>query len=115
MKTRKKQHNKKKHNHHNHHNHNDVSHCMKKQNKTKTIKLGCSPNVNHGKDYTCYNSSSLIKLRDLWNGRHPDLLIESNDDIEIWKSLKPQKTPKNIIVKNATLLAAIKKIIVNIY
>ena len=81
MKTRKKQHNKNKH-------HKHVAPCMKKQSKTKTIKLGCSPNVNNDKHYTCYNSDSLIKLRDLWNGRHPDLLIESNDDIEIWKSLK---------------------------
>lgn len=85
MKTRKKQHNKKKHNHRND---NHVAPCMRKQSKTKTIKLGCSPNVNHDKDYTCYKSNSLIKLRDLWNGRHPDLLIESNDDREIWKSLK---------------------------
>ena len=87
MKTRKKQHNKKKHNYRNH-NHNHVAPCMKKQSKTKTIKLGCSPNVTHDKDFTCYNSNSLIKLRDLWNGRHPDLLIESKDDREIWKSLK---------------------------
>jgi len=81
MKTRKKQHNKNKH-------HKHVAPCMKKQTKSKTIKLGCSPNVNHDKDFTCYNSDSLIKLRDLWNGRHPDLLIESKDDREIWKSLK---------------------------
>jgi hypothetical protein len=81
MKTRKKQHNKNKH-------HKHVAPCMKKQTKSKTIKLGCSPNVTHDKDFTCYNSNSLIKLRDLWNGRHPDLLIESKDDREIWKSLK---------------------------
>ena len=64
--------------------------CIKKLNKSKKklIKLGCSPNVSHNKEYTCYSKSSLIKLKNLWNERHPDLLIESNDDREIWKSLK---------------------------
>ena len=64
------------------------AHYIKKQSKTKKNNLGCSPTIMHDKDFTCYNSDSLIKLRDLWNARHPDLLIETNDDIEIWKSLK---------------------------
>ena len=89
MKTRK--------NHKNNNNKINNTHkppCIKKLNKSKKklIKLGCSPNVTHNKEYTCYSKSSLIKLKNLWNERHPDLLIESNDDREIWKSLKDYMT-----------------------
>ena len=60
-----------------------------KQNKSnKTIKLGCSPNINHNKIYTCYTDNNLKKLRDLWNERHPDLLIETDNDKDIWLTLK---------------------------
>jgi hypothetical protein len=52
-------------------------------------KLNCSPTTN-GKvnDYTCYSDSSLMKLRNYWNKRHPDHLITSNNSKEIWTSLK---------------------------
>lgn len=56
-------------------------------NKTKKLKkVNCSPNSNK-KDYTCYSDESLIKLRNLWNSRHPDKQIESNQSKEIWKQL----------------------------
>ena len=32
-------------------------------------KSNCSPS-NDKNDFTCYTTSSLIKLRDLWNARH---------------------------------------------
>ena len=60
----------------------------KKPTKTKKgIKsLNCSPNSKH--NYTCYSSHSLIKIRDLWNKRHPDLKIKTNNSREIWENLR---------------------------
>lgn len=55
--------------------------------KTKKIKsLNCSPGKSH--DFTCYSSKSLNKIRDLWNKRHPDAKISSNNSREIWNTLK---------------------------
>jgi len=39
-------------------------------------------------DYTCYDSEALSKLKTLWNARHPDVKINTNDDKEIWEALK---------------------------
>ena len=47
----------------------------------------CSPGTRKNKQ-TCYSHSSLLKLRDYWNARHPDVKITSNKSNEIWKSLK---------------------------
>jgi hypothetical protein len=46
----------------------------------------CSPLKS--KDFTCYSSESLHKLKELWNKRHRDLKITAKDDREIWKKLK---------------------------
>ena len=61
--------------------------CINKLNKTKK-NLGCSPNVNNNKNYTCYNNKSLIYLKNLWNTRHPDLFINTNNNKLIWNYLK---------------------------
>jgi hypothetical protein len=37
------------------------------------------PDVNQTKDFTCYSSKSLGKLKTLWNKRHPDQKIEDTD------------------------------------
>lgn len=64
---------------------------------TKFKYLNCAPksgsrNVigfgNINKDYTCYSSSSLEYMKEYWNKRHPDLLINTNNPKEIWKLLK---------------------------
>ena len=60
----------------------------KKHNKTlKNIRLkkvNCSPkDKNEMNDFTCYTDKSLYKLRDLWNARHEDVKIKSNDPKEI--------------------------------
>jgi len=34
-------------------------------------------------DFSCYTDKSLFKLRDLWNARHPDEIISSNDPKDI--------------------------------
>jgi hypothetical protein len=62
------------------------------------IKLKCSPsslleknknkNKNKMNDFTCYNDENLMKLRELWNSRHPDAKIDSTASYEIWKSMK---------------------------
>ena len=46
----------------------------------------CSPLKE--KTYTCYTSESLHRLKKLWNTRHPDVLINTKHDKEIWKALK---------------------------
>ena len=51
-------------------------------------KLRCSPKEK-GKinNFSCYTDESLYKLRDIWNARHPDALINSNDPREIHNTL----------------------------
>ena len=44
--------------------------------------------------YTCYDKTTLIQIKDLWNKRHPDEKINSTNPWIIWKSLK-----RNIIMK----------------
>lgn len=47
----------------------------------------CSP-THDTKSYTCYSDKSLLRLRNLWNGRHPDKKIIATTPKEIWKKLK---------------------------
>lgn len=51
-------------------------------------KINCSPKPKDEiNDFTCYTNKSLIKLRDLWNARHPDVKISSSSPKEIHKLL----------------------------
>jgi len=62
----------------------------KKTRKNKTFKpLKCSPQ-RKGKlnSFTCYNTEALFKIRNSWNMRHPDAIINTNNPREIWESLK---------------------------
>lgn len=53
------------------------------------VKLNCSPkDKNEVKEYTCYTDNDLQKLRNMWNARHPDKKIMTNDSKEIWSLLK---------------------------
>jgi len=68
-------------------------HGNKKTKKTnKFVKLNCSPeNVNKNSKlnaYTCYSDEDLHKLRNIWNARHPDNPINTNDSKEIWSTIK---------------------------
>lgn len=60
------------------------------QNQSNSFqKLNCSPkDKNEVKEYTCYTDSDLQKLRTMWNARHPDKKITTNDSKEIWQMLK---------------------------
>jgi hypothetical protein len=52
-------------------------------------KLNCSPkDKNEMKEYTCYTNNDLQKLRNMWNARHADKKITTNDSKEIWELLK---------------------------
>lgn len=57
---------------------------------TKTFKkLNCSPTNNKGIDnFTCYDDDDLIKLKNIWNARHPDMPLKTNNSKEIWTQLK---------------------------
>ena len=48
----------------------------------------CAPNPDKVGEYTCYTSTTLQKMRDLWNIRHPDCKITSKSPREIWEQLR---------------------------
>ena len=55
----------------------------------KFKQLRCSPRLDaDDNDFTCYNKRSLDKMKNLWNARHPDSKIKTNNTKEIWKQLK---------------------------
>jgi len=59
-----------------------------KKNKSPLIKLRCSPKEkNKMNNFSCYTDESLYKLRNLWNSRHPDEMIITNEPKEIWNRL----------------------------
>jgi hypothetical protein len=67
----------------------------KKRNQRKTKKLNngkydrCAPKPESDRlPYSCYTKESLHKIKNVWNNRHRDKQILSNDPKEIWKGLK---------------------------
>jgi len=53
------------------------------------VRLNCSPeNKRKDKIYTCYSDADLRKLKEIWNLRHPDKPIQTNNSKEIWDRLK---------------------------
>jgi len=55
---------------------------------SKYKKINCSPKPKGElNDFTCYTNKSLIRLRDHWNARHPDVKINSNSPKEIHRQL----------------------------
>jgi len=69
---------------------NKTSHHLENNTDVKPfVKLNCSPkDKNAVKEYTCYTDNDLQKLRNMWNARHPDKKIITNDSKEIWSLLK---------------------------
>ena len=62
---------------------------IKNSRKKKFIRDNCAPKQKNKKlGFTCYTSNSLHKLKKIWNMRHPDALINTNDSREIWDALK---------------------------
>ena len=61
----------------------------KKSAKTvKKAKCSAASGDENGKDYSCYSDDALSKMKSLWNSRHPDAVIKSNNPKEIWKALR---------------------------
>jgi hypothetical protein len=60
---------------------------INKQTRRAFKKANCAP-TNEKKDYTCYSDSALLKMRNLWNARHPDHKIQVETPHDIWKQLK---------------------------
>lgn len=59
--------------------------------KSSFINLSCSPenkNKNKDKNYTCYSENDLKQLKKMWNARHPDNPIKTNNSKQIWATLK---------------------------
>ena len=54
--------------------------------KKKFKKMNCS--ADKKREYTCYSKRSLEKIKKMWNKRHPDKEINTNDSREIWEELK---------------------------
>lgn len=50
-------------------------------------KLNCAPG-NGDKEYTCYKTTSLDKIKLKWNSRHPDYKITDTDPKIIWETLR---------------------------
>jgi len=62
---------------------------LKSKSNTNIKKLRCSPKKKGIKNnFSCYTDESLYKLRNLWNSRHPDATINSNDTKEIHSKLQ---------------------------
>jgi len=72
-----------------------------KQKYDSLVKLQCSPKTKD-KDYSCLSDEALYKLRDLWNARHPDVVVKSNDPKEIWEKMKEYM--KNVCNKESCWL-----------
>ena len=67
----------------------------KKKNQRKTKKLNngkddrCAPKPEGDRlPYSCYTKESLHKIKNIWNQRHSDNQIFSNDPKDIWRGLK---------------------------
>jgi hypothetical protein len=51
-------------------------------------KLHCSPLNKNQNDFSCFSNEDLYRLREMWNVRHPDAMVNSNDPREIWELMK---------------------------
>ena len=61
----------------------------KKSKKVRFLKENCAPkSKNEVLPFTCYSKSSIQKLKEKWNLRHPDRQIVSDDEKTIWENLK---------------------------
>lgn len=51
-------------------------------------KLNCAPTANNIGGYTCYSDKKLELIKNMWNKRHSDKKIETNNPRKIWNELK---------------------------
>ena len=83
---------------------NKFKYTFKKSKSFKTISpVRCSPKEkNKINNFSCYTDEALYKLRNLWNARHTDELITTNEPKEIWKKLN--ENMKNVCNKESCWL-----------
>ena len=55
--------------------------------KKKFVRLNCSPD-NEDNSHTCYTDNDLVKMKSIWNSRHPDDKLTSKSPKKIWETLK---------------------------
>lgn len=55
--------------------------------RKKFISLNCNP-TNDSLDYTCFKEDDLLKLKKIWNLKHPDDKLTTKCPKKIWSSLK---------------------------
>ncbi len=80
---------KKRHKHHKHHHHKKHKTHKKHHRKIKFKTEKCAPKTEEDSlSFTCYSKRSLHNLKNIWNARHPDVPINSNDPKDIWQHLK---------------------------
>ena len=61
----------------------------KRRTKNKFKKSKCAPRLKKDRlDFTCYTKKGLHKIKNIWNIKHPDRKILSNEPYNIWKSLQ---------------------------
>lgn len=60
----------------------------KKLKNKKFIKDRCAPSNGKTLNFTCYTEDNLLKLKEIWNKKHSDSKITSNNPKTIWKALK---------------------------
>ena len=69
--------------------HHGKKRATKKTKRSQFKKVSCSPGKLTRKTYhTCYNNSALINMRRLWNVRHPDDKIHSDNPRNIWREMR---------------------------
>jgi hypothetical protein len=54
----------------------------------KMVPLKCSPKKGKKLEFSCFDEPTIYKLKELWNLRHLDTKIETNDVKDIWTQLK---------------------------
>jgi hypothetical protein len=59
-----------------------------KHRKNKFIKLNCAPKVGNKLNFSCFTADALHILKKIWNARHNDVKIHSNDPKEIWQQFR---------------------------
>lgn len=74
----------------------------RKETRKKMVPLKCSPKQGKKLEFSCFDENTIYKLRDLWNLRHNDSKIDSNDVKEIWEQL--QKNLKSVCNKESCWL-----------
>lgn len=56
--------------------------------ENQNTNINCSPKKKYELNkYTCYTDKSLIKLKELWNKRHPDVILKTNNPKKIHNEL----------------------------